>query len=255
MKHLDLLPSKPVIIPSMAMWVHRLSRGVSGGQPTVPCNAPLDLAKIESAINASRQTRLTYPTHQVRNFLMSELFAHGRLRQGWGAPGLDLTLPDPEWIENYLLAAWVYWDERPTPDEALGRKRILDAMTQMAVGDIVFLPNCGANALMAKHYDKFENQAITDDENLVRAPEDDQHFTVVTIAEPYRFEDRSHQPATWKRDFGHVLGIRNAKAYAYAANNLLKATFSAPYRHAVDPVHERHTRYATMAQFLERRYL
>jgi hypothetical protein len=239
----------------MAIWVHRLSRGSSGGQPKSPCKEPIDLEKIEATISSTRQTRLTYGTHQVRNFLMSELFAHGRLRQGWGVPGLDLRQPEGLWVENYLIAAWKYWDERPTPNEALGRKRILDHLTQMSVDDVVFVPNCGANALMAKHYDRFENQAVTDDERLLPAQEDEQHFTVVTINEPYAFEDRTDQPDTWKKDFGHLLGIRNAKAFAYSGSGLSRATFSAPYMHAVDPVREQHARHEAMKSFLSRRYL
>ena len=96
--------------------------------------------------------------------------------------------------------------------QAAGRYSILHRMVQMNRGDVVFVP---------------------------RMP-DDRSFVVARVAGPgYEFEDRSGQPATWRRDFGHIRRVRDVRVYPYAPDTLLPGQFGAPYLHAVDPVSAR----------------
>jgi hypothetical protein len=96
--------------------------------------------------------------------------------------------------------------------QAAGRYSILHRMVQMNRGDVVFIP---------------------------RMP-DAGSFAVARVASPeYEFEDRSGQPATWRRDFGHIRRVQDVRVYPYAPDTLLPGQFGAPYRHAVDPVSAR----------------
>ncbi len=90
-----------------------------------------------------RKTPIPYDHLRIKRFQLEELFEHGRLHQGWGIPKLDLRQSDQEWIRNYILGAWQFWTGTAvtTEREAAGRKHILDRMKDMAVGDIVFVPN------------------------------------------------------------------------------------------------------------------
>ncbi len=108
--------------------------------------------------------------------------------------------------------------------QAAGRYSILHRMVQMNRDDIVFVP---------------------------RMP-DNGSFAVARVATPqYEFEERSDQPATWRRDFGHIRGVRDVRVYAYAPNTLLPGEFGAPYLHAVDPVSSRQQ---VFAHFLRAHY-
>jgi len=76
--------------------------------------------------------------------LKQELFEHGRLRQGWGyeyeGMKLDLDQPRDEWVENYLNLNWRLWGEEPDCENVTGRWNILMRMTNMEIGDVVFIP-------------------------------------------------------------------------------------------------------------------
>ena len=78
-----------------------------------------------------------FRTDENDGWLYEELIA-GRLRQGWGAPGLGLLDSDgarvekTDWEQAYRLR----WDEDPSPR----RFAILSRMLEMGSGDIVVVP-------------------------------------------------------------------------------------------------------------------
>ena len=97
----------------------------------------------------------------------------GRLRQGWGAPGLALldangkSVSKGDWEKNYQD----HWNEAPSRR----RYSALAKMLEIVEGDIVVLPNQPARGL----------------------------FSIARVAGVYRFEEnRLHQ-----EDFGHVIPV------------------------------------------------
>jgi hypothetical protein len=193
------------------MWVFRVTRGWGGGTPEGVCPIGLDSDIILKKIAGIIPTPLKYDGDEV-NFILNELFKYHRLRQGWGVPGLDLRLADSIWIENYIIGARQYWNEDATCNEAIGRKKILNHMLDMSIGDIIFIPNVSENTL---------NSGF---------------FTVATVESLYYFENRNNNPNTWKKDFGHIIGINYLKTFNYSNNYLKRAIFGPPFMHAIDPI-------------------
>ena len=161
---------------------------------------------------------------------MDELFSHGRLRQGWGIPGLDLNQPDNLWVNNYIISAWQYWEERVICNDAMGRKNILNYMLDMLSDDIIFLPNVSSNS------------------------PDSRYFTVATVNKPYCFENRSNMPNTWEKDFGHIIGVTSLRSYLFSANTLTRSLFSAPFMHAIDPVSHHYSSHSIFMNFVTNQY-
>lgn len=213
------------------MWVFRLSVG-EGGNPT---GVVVDWC-IANRNKIREYRRKVTPLYgdldegkyeEDENFLSTlkqELFEHGKLRQSWGyeyeGMKLDLNQPPEEWVENYLNLNWRLWGEKTDCENATGRWNILMRMTNMEIGDVVFIP---------------------------RIP-DESKFTVATIKNKYFF-----QPMKEYFGHAHVLGVKKVKEYNYE-NHFLPKEFN-PYRNAVNQVGDHHKIYDTLEDFLEKYYL
>jgi len=213
----------------MQMWVFRVTRGWGGGNPERVCPIGIDSDIILKKIVAIIPTILTYNGDEV-NFILNELFKYHRLRQGWGIPDLDLRLEDSIWIENYIIGARQYWNEHSTCNEAMGRKIILNHMLDMSIGDIIFIPNVSENTL------------------------DPGSFTVAAVDSLYDFENRINNPNTWKKDFGHIIGVNHPKIFNYSNNYLKRAIFGPPFMHAIDPILPHYQSYDIFKKFVSTIY-
>jgi len=219
------------------LWVHRLSVSEGGDPAAAVDELTFDLHRVLREI---RKTPLAINDDRsgARECLVSELIEHGRMRQGWGVPGLDLR--KRAFHDNFVIAIRKYWNAIPqsTIDaleardawddgelfgilesayrEAEGRHRILRRMQEMSRGDVVFLPNI---------------------------PHDGSTFTVARIADAgYEFRERNpgdRGRMMWEFDFGHVRTVRDVRTYPYGAETLRASMFGTPYRHAVDKVSAR----------------
>lgn len=219
----------------MNMWVFRV--GGKGGEPVGQC--PIiregfinpgqlrDSIKTTNLLNYNVSQKIDgYGYISREEFLENELIKYGRLRQGWGFPNLDITLSEKVWIENWIKGCWKYWMTKVDCDSAIGRLRILKHMENMNINDIIFIPNIPINK-----------------------------FTVVKVTKRYTFEDRTLYPDTWLKDFAHVVGVDSIISYSYDVSPLKKGFFSAPYRHAIDPIMEEYESYKFFSEFVDKYYI
>ena len=159
---------------------------------------------MEETTSAERDWFTVFRTDEGNEWLRDELVA-GRLRQGWGAPGLGLTSADGEWVSksdwSVAHAAWRDWGAPSTL-----RFAILRRMLELDPGDIVVMPKMPA-----------WNQ-----------------FTIARASGRYRFE-----LADGWDDFGHVIPVDpdSVRTFVYDACNealLVSALFArANHRPAV----------------------
>ena len=216
---------------NMAMWVFRTAGGGHHGDPQGDGGIGVDLGRLKSKLLSIKPTPLIYDDSKVKNFILDELLTYGRLRQGWGIPDLDLTLPEKVWVENFILGAKKYWNEILTCKSAMGRKKILDHMLNMVENDIIFIPNVSSNSFDARY------------------------FTVATISKSYRFDkDRLHHPNTWEKDFGHIIEVKFLKVYRFSDNTLPKNLFGAPFLHAIDPIPKYYVTHKVFQDFIHVQY-
>jgi peptidoglycan hydrolase-like protein with peptidoglycan-binding domain len=191
------------------MWVSRMS--LQGGDPQGTIPPGVDLDHIVTLASGAVRTPATY---DHLTFIASELL-HGRLRQGWGLPGLDLRQRKEIWIENFIHNGYIYWKFDPTDQHLLGsasgRKDVLDPMLDMRREDVVFIP-------------KFRNGGW-----------DDGYFGSAVVSQSYRFEDRAKIPGTWEKDFGHIIGVVQVESHPYSAGTLPRGVFN-PYRRAINAI-------------------
>ena len=127
-----------------------------------------------------------FRTDENDGWLYSELVS-GRLRQGWGAPGLALVKPDGQRVGK------VDWEAAHKRHENWGnpspmRFAILSRMLEVGPLDIVVVP---------------------------KMPEWNQ-FTIASVSEEYRFE-----LSTGPKDFGHVIPVDpdSVRTFDYRADN------------------------------------
>jgi hypothetical protein len=212
----------------MNMWVFRVPNDF-GGKPDKKCPTTLNQNALRTGLTGT-VSHLTYNNSGGINFVLDELFQQHRLRQGWGVPTLDLRLPDKAWIENFIIASNRYWGEVSDCAKASGRLKILSHMVDMKINDIIFLPNV-------------TNQMV-----------DHNYFTVVTVKNPYYFEDRSQEPNTWEKDFAHVIEIEKIKTYCFSQHTLQRSIFGAPFMHAIDKIKPSYQTYNTFDQFVKHSY-
>ena len=141
---------------------------------------------MEKQTQTERDWFTVFRTDEGNDWLRKEL-AKGRLRQGWGAPGLGLVAADGEPVDkadweaaHRALAGW----GAPSPR----RFAILRRMLELDCGDIVVMPKMPA-------WDS---------------------FTIARVSGRYRFE-----LADGKEDFGHVIPVdpSSVRAFAYGACN------------------------------------
>lgn len=141
---------------------------------------------MEKQTNAEREWFMVIRTDEGNEWLRNEL-AEGRLRQGWGAFGLELIAADGEPVEKVdweaAYRALVGWGA-PSPR----RFAILRRMLELDGGDIVVMP---------------------------KMPRWDR-FTIARAMGRYRFE-----LAEGKEDFGHVIPVDpdSVRTFAYDASN------------------------------------
>ena len=119
------------------------------------------------------------------DWLYTEL-AEGRLRQGWGAPGLDLKTADDRRLKKTQWEAThkAHWGEDPSPK----RFAILTRMLDMEDGDMVVVP---------------------------KMPEKNQ-FTIARVSGRYWFETDGDLD-----DFRHIVPVHrdSVRTFGYRANN------------------------------------
>jgi hypothetical protein len=154
-----------------------------------------------------------------------ELFNKGRLRQGWGIPGLNLRIPLDAWVANYVG----YWGEPEA--QATDRWNILSPMLEMEKGDIIIIPRVH----------------IVHTETLTEV------FTMGVVAEGYLFEDRTHFPEWPDHDFGHILLMKDLKSYYYTETSI-PGPIAAPFLMAVNRVGRDSDWYNTIRKFVETIY-
>lgn len=139
------------------MWVFRLSVEKSGSPkstvcPLVDVQSTREYRRNVLPIKLKEYYEENEEIEEVSNdeifsILKSELFEHGRLRQGWGLKfgtiSLDLNQPGKIWIESFMKIIDIGENEKEEtiPQEnACGRWNILKRMTKMEKDDIVFIP-------------------------------------------------------------------------------------------------------------------
>ena len=137
------------------------------------------------------------------DWLYEEVIA-GRLRQGWGAPGLALSRVNGGWIEKSVWeeAYRAQWQENPSPK----RYAILSYMLDFNDGDIVVLP---------------------------KMPKSNQ-FTIARVSRGYHFDAHGD-----RQDFNHVVRLspESVRTFHYQADEdayLISGLFSrANHRSAI----------------------
>jgi hypothetical protein len=213
----------------MKMWVFRVPTG-AGGDPMGRVCAPNELNPSEmdaGAVNSEDYCEINYDN--CLEFVLSELFQKGNLRQGWGIPTLDLRLPENVWVGKYILAAKKYWNSEVACDAARGRRDIISRMLSIRPEDIIFLPK------------------------VTKQGESKANFTVVTAAGNYFFEDRSQAE---QKDFAHVIKVKKVRTYPYPTGQIGNAIFGAPFMTAIDPVEQYYANnvYERLAEFVDTTY-
>lgn len=147
-----------------------------------------------------------------REFQIDKLFQNNELTQRWGIPPLSLlALQKPQWAQTRQA-----WDHAVGGAMSLANAGkdydLLICMRTIKIGDIIFLPKVGHNKVS------------------------DRHFTVLTVAETYRFKQRGNHPLplsqyVWQQDFGHVIPVVPdlIRTFPYGKNTLQKNDFGAPF--------------------------
>ena len=139
---------------------------------------------MDTQMNTERDWFTVFRTDQGNEWLYDEL-AEGRLRQGWGAPGLGLTTVDGEPVKKGDWEA-AYRQREDWGDPSPRRFAILRRMLELDRGDIVVMP---------------------------KMPAWDQ-FTIACASGGYRFE-----VAGGRDDFGHVIPVYpdSVRTFGYGA--------------------------------------
>lgn len=207
----------------MKIWVFR-TPVPSGGDPDTTCPTSLNTDALHTG-NTGPKCHLTDYDGCI-DYVLRELVTNHRLRQGWGVPTLDLRLPEDVWIENYIIASNRYWNEVSGCEHACGRRKILKVMLEMAAGDVIFLPNVNGSK------------------------RDEEYFSVCRVKGKYFFEDRSYLENDWRKDFGHVIPVRDLSTYKYGSTTLNRSIFGAPYLHAIDEVKQLYQSSAVIMDFV-----
>ena len=159
---------------------------------------------MNSQKNTERKWFTIFRTHEGNAWLHEELLA-GRLRQGWGVPGLSLIAGHDKPVDKRKWEA-AYRKRTDWGDPSPKRFAILNRMLELDDGDIVVMPKMPA-------WDK---------------------FTVARVSGRYRFEI-----ARDRNDFGHIISVYqdSVRSFAHRANDqafLVSALFSrANHRAAV----------------------
>lgn len=147
------------------------------------------------------------------NLIKSES-SNGRLRQGWGCEGTDIT----EDFEGFKKAGKEIGEWQESDSWFLRRYNILRIMLEMKKGDIIVVPKINMN----------EN-----------GNNDNGFFTVFKVTEPYKFNPI--QVPVWGnfKEFGHVIGVEKFASFSYSLDEftrIISAKFKG-YQSAVNRVY------------------
>jgi hypothetical protein len=233
----------------MNMFVYRVAKGHDGGvvEESCPVNFKSEFEKtILNELQETQLAKIPYDTNNYIDYIHRELWQCGKLRQGWGIEGLDLTgvldnkQRRSEWIKNYIVGLKKYWGFDPLDAnsgyadkvqpcrEAAGRMNMLaEVLLAAKPKDIVFIP---------KH--SFQNH------------HDNDHFTVCEVADRYYFDLNNLY-----QDFGHVLPVRNLRTFKYQASSLKAIDFIGPHQKAVSTIKSNYGKYNKFKRFVENYYL
>jgi len=211
-----------VIFMSRQMFVWRMARGPSAGEPCENTPGHRDASHVHREISHPEQGPIDYTG--ALDYVFDEL-SHSRLRLGWGVanPELAVRLPEQIWIEHYRMACQKYWSLDPETSHAVGDRQVLCCLLEMAAGDVIFMP---------------------------KSP-DDRHFMVATVKRPYAFDHATvMEEADVRNDFRHVIAVEDTMRYAYGAGTLQPDIFKAPIREAIQRISEDDPPYRTLEDFL-----
>ena len=182
---------------SYRTWIFRLNVDGDSGDPEAFCPLDLNKEKIREYKKRVKPLKNNDNSKYInKNFLIEELFEHGRLRQGWGWEydnlkyndlNLDLRQDEKEWYENYIMLAHKIWEDDVYCEEAVGRRNILAQMLEMKKEDIIFIP---------------------------KIPEDSK-FTVVKVKSKYYFRVPPE-----KCVHGHVIDVGDLRTFNYENTNI-----------------------------------
>ena len=142
--------------------------------------------------------------------LVKSEILRGKLRQGWGADGLDIRRS----LEEYSEAFRKYWDE---PQSCIQRKYDrIRIMLDMKPGDLIIIPKLNLNAPL---YDWEEWN---------------KYFAVVKVAGEYEFDPIKPETRNYN-EFGHVIPVEPVGSFHYERDDLTR-TISGKFRGYQDPV-------------------
>lgn len=188
------------------LWVFRTcKKHVYKGDPSTTCQYHINMERVRYVVDRIEPIPINYTG--APNWINNELF-QGRLRQGWGAIGLDLRLPTDEWVENFLIDCCIFWGEKlgeSNCEDAIGRKRILNYMLNMNIGDIVFIPKTPTN----------------------------DYFIVGTVSKQYQFDNTEYNEIDFRIDFRHIIEL---ESLGQSPNSIfpVKGIFGPPFMHAIE---------------------
>jgi len=212
--------------PPRRLWVFRTHKKHEyKGEPSTICQYDIDIERIITTINEIRPMTIDY-TGAI-DWIDKELY-QGRLRQGWGTPGLHLRLPTEEWIENFLIDCVIFWGEKlgeSNCEDAIGRMKILGDMLNMNIGDIVFVPKTPTN----------------------------DRFIVGTVSKPYYFDYTERFGNDFRNDFRHVIELENL---GESPNSVfpIPSIFGPPFRHAIDWINPNYKTYQFFEHYVNVNY-
>lgn len=208
------------------LWVFRTHKKheYKGGPSTI-CQYRINMERVREILNKFEPMPLDYTG--APNWINNELY-QGRLRQGWGAIGLDLRLPTEEWVENFLIDCVIFWGEKlgdSNCEDAIGRMRILGDMLNMNIGDIVFVPKTPTN----------------------------DYFVVGTVSKPYQYDNTDYNEFDFRNDFRHVIELEKLGTdpnFVFPVPGI----FGAPFRHAIDWINPNYQTYQFFEHYVNVNY-
>jgi hypothetical protein len=152
-----------------------------------------------------RRVAIFWTDENTHPWLLSE-FLEGRLRQGWGAPGMHLTengilLDLDRWSANFAAEASKQWNWNLGINDCRNRYRILRRLGDLRKGDLVVVP---------------------------RMPRQEE-FTIAKVGQGYMFDDSQFHRV---KDFGHVVQVEkdSLRSFGYRSSPET-AAIAAKFRH------------------------
>jgi hypothetical protein len=209
---------------SRQLFVWSLAPGPHAGDPCEHISGQREAARIPRE-RSDLEERPLEATGSLTDVL--DELSHGRLRCGWGVahPAVDGRWHAPSGGQPERLASQSAGASDPEPSHVVGGKHVGCGLREMAVGDVVFLP---------------------------QSP-DDGHFMVATVQRPSACERATGvDEADGRHACRQVLGVAETMRYAYGVGTLYPDLLEAPRREATQRIAEDNPSYRTLAEFLQR---